>query len=188
MKGFNRFLIFLLILIVFVAGVIVGYARRGDIARLINDHQFIAKVVEPIEKIGSSRNSAQPASRDSSSSTASTSSGSSSGQTASGVSSSSTYKGEIIQVKRNGKTYRIRKDFKESMDAYEAIFDDYIDLLKNTNVTSPQYMAKYTEFMDKYQEFGEHMEKVEDELTDDEENYYLVVTLQIEQKLLSISM
>ena len=81
----------------------------------------------------------------------------------------------------------IRPEFKESMDAYEAFFDEYVSFMKSIDETDMNMdtMMKYYDFLSKYSEAMEALDAIdESELSEEEDRYYLEVTLRIEQKLL----
>ena len=81
----------------------------------------------------------------------------------------------------------IRPEFKESMDAYEAFFDEYVSFMKSVDETDMNMdtMMKYYDFLSKYSEAMDALDAVdESELSEEEDRYYLEVMLRIEQKLL----
>ena len=81
----------------------------------------------------------------------------------------------------------IRPEFKESMDAYEAFFDEYVEFMKSVDETSMsmESMVKYYDFLAKYEDAMEALDAIDEtELTDEEDRYYLDVLLRIDQKLL----
>lgn len=84
----------------------------------------------------------------------------------------------------------MRPEFKESMDSYEAFFDEYIAFMKKYSENSNNAISmigEYTKFMTKYTEAMEKMDAMEDEeLNDVELSYYIEVTARINKKLLSI--
>lgn len=85
-------------------------------------------------------------------------------------------------VDQNG----IRPEFKKSMEAYEAFFDEYIEFLNafKQDSTSLSMITKYAEFMAKYEKAMSEMDAInEDELTDAEDKLFLETQLRINNKL-----
>ena len=81
----------------------------------------------------------------------------------------------------------IRPEFKASMDAYEAFFDEYVAFMKTVDEANMgmDTMLKYYDFLTKYTEAMEALEAIdESELTEEEDLYYLDVMLRIDRKLL----
>lgn len=81
----------------------------------------------------------------------------------------------------------IRPEFKASMDAYEAFFDEYVAFMKTVDEANMgmDTMLKYYDFLTKYTEAMEALEAIdESELTEEEDLYYLDVMLRIDKKLL----
>lgn len=78
-------------------------------------------------------------------------------------------------------------DFKEALDSYEDFMDDYVAFMeKYKNSDNVQEMMNdYNEYLEKYSELTKKMEDVkQDELTEDELNYYTEVMTRVSQKLL----
>ena len=83
----------------------------------------------------------------------------------------------------------IRPEFKEAMDAYEAFYDEYCDILKQyyDNPTDMTLLTKYTELMTKAIEMDEAFAKWENEdLNNEELKYYLEVNNRVMQKLVDV--
>lgn len=79
--------------------------------------------------------------------------------------------------------------FKEQMDAYEAFFDEYIELM-NSIEKDPTLIAstKYIEFLGKYAEYTKALEEIDEaNMTEADYLYYLEVNNRIQSKLLSAS-
>ena len=194
MKKVKKLLRFLLVILIFVIGVVIGYARRADIADLIDKHEFIGKITDPIEKIGEKDSSDSKESPSGSRSTGNTSSLSSSSSTNSSKNTSSGssikssgFTGEVIKGTANGKTYSIRKDFKEAMDAYEAFYDEYFAVMKKINSGSPDALMNYYDMLEQAEEMDNKMDAIKDDLTESEDAYLLYVTMKIEQKMVQFS-
>lgn len=83
----------------------------------------------------------------------------------------------------------IRPEFKDAMDAYEAFYDEYCNILKQyyANPTDMTLLTKYTELMTKVVEMDEAFAKWENEdLNNDELKYYLEVNNRVMQKLVDV--
>lgn len=83
----------------------------------------------------------------------------------------------------------IRSDFKAAMDAYEAFYDEYCDILQKyyANPTDLSLLAQYSSLMGKAVEMDDAFTKWESEdLTTEELKYYLEVNNRVMQKLVSI--
>ncbi len=78
-------------------------------------------------------------------------------------------------------------DFKEALDSYEAFMDDYVEFMEKYKDSDnvEEMMNDYNDYLEKYTELTKKMEDVkEDELTDDELQYYTEVMTRVSQKLL----
>ena len=85
----------------------------------------------------------------------------------------------------------MRKSFVDSMNSYEAFFDEYIDFMTSfkKSPSTAEMIIQYAEFMQKYAEYMDSFEKVGNEdLNEKELNYYLEVQTRVSQKLLSASL
>ena len=85
-------------------------------------------------------------------------------------------------VDQNG----IRPEFKKSMESYEAFFDEYIEFMSSFKYEDAglSALAKYTEFLTKYEKAMTEMDKIdESELTDVEDKLFLETQLRINNKL-----
>lgn len=83
----------------------------------------------------------------------------------------------------------IRSDFKAAMDAYEAFYDEYCDILQKyyANPTDLSLLAQYSNLMSKAVEMDDAFAKWESEdLTTEELKYYLEVNNRVMQKLVSV--
>ena len=95
--------------------------------------------------------------------------------------SSSAYTGEMVEVKIGEERLMIHKSFKQAMDAYEAFFDEYVSVMQSMD------WIKLAEFMGKYTQYLEELEKIgEEELTEAELAYYMEVYARIMYKLSKI--
>ena len=97
------------------------------------------------------------------------------------------FSGKTVKVEINKKTYTVHQEFKDALDKYEAYFDAYIEFMKHAD--APDFAQKYLEFVGKYSEAMEALEKL-DKMSDkeknwsDEENaYFIQVQLRINEKL-----
>lgn len=85
-------------------------------------------------------------------------------------------------VDQNG----IRPEFKKSMESYEAFFDEYIEFMSSFKYEDAglSALAKYTEFLTKYEKAMSEMDKIdESELTEAEDKLFLETQLRINNKL-----
>ena len=85
-------------------------------------------------------------------------------------------------VDQNG----IRPEFKKSMESYEAFFDEYIEFMSSFKYEDAglSTLAKYTEFLTKYEKAMSEMDKIdESELTEAEDKLFLETQLRINNKL-----
>ena len=92
--------------------------------------------------------------------------------------------------KDNYDSDEIRPEFKEAMDAYEAFYDEYCDLLSKyyANPTDMSLLTQYTELMSKAVDMDEAFAKWESEdLNNEELKYYLEVNNRVIQKLLDVT-
>lgn len=83
----------------------------------------------------------------------------------------------------------IRPEFKEAMDAYEAFYNEYCDILAKyyANPTDMALLTQYTELMTRAIEMDEAFAKWENEdLNTEELKYYLDVNNRVMQKLLDV--
>lgn len=83
----------------------------------------------------------------------------------------------------------IRPEFKDAMDAYEAFYDEYCDILKQyyANPTDMTLLTKYTELMTKAVEMDEAFAKWESkDLNNEELKYYLEVNNRVMQKMIDV--
>ena len=90
----------------------------------------------------------------------------------------------------NANTTGIRPEFKEAMDAYEAFYDEYCDILKKyyANPTDTSLLTEYTELMKKAVDVDSAFAKWENEdLNNEELKYYLDVNNRVMKKLLDVT-
>lgn len=77
-------------------------------------------------------------------------------------------------------------EFKETMDSYEAFFDEYIEFMEKyeNSEDNVAMMADFAEYMQKYADFMDKMAVIEDaELSEADAWYYAEVTARIYAKL-----
>lgn len=85
----------------------------------------------------------------------------------------------------------MRPEFKESMDSYEAFFDEYCAFMKKYSESdnTVELLSDYSKFMAKYSDMMSKMEKLgEEDLNDAELKYYVKVTNRINEKLLDAAL
>ena len=81
----------------------------------------------------------------------------------------------------------IRPEFKESIDSYEAFFDEYCRFMKkySENPNDLSLLNDYTNFLKQYAETMEKLEALDSqEMNDAERKYYTEAMLRINQKLI----
>ena len=84
----------------------------------------------------------------------------------------------------------VTPSFKETMDSYEAFFDEYVSFMNRymANPTDMSLMMDYLSFMTKYTDYMDAIDSMdEDEMSDADLAYYLEVTARIESKLLQVA-
>ena len=80
----------------------------------------------------------------------------------------------------------LRVDFKEAMDSYEEFMNEYVEFMKkySADPTNPELTVDYADYMAKYADFAEKMEKWDDEEMNAKEiAYYTEVVARVNQKL-----
>ena len=84
----------------------------------------------------------------------------------------------------------IRKEFQEAMDSYELFFDEYCTFMKNfkNDPSNTTLLTQYSTIMTQYTETMSKMSAWKNEdLNDEELQYYIEVNDRITQKLLEIA-
>lgn len=84
----------------------------------------------------------------------------------------------------------MRPEFKDAMDSYEVFFNEYCDFMKayRESTDTVGMLAEYTDYMGKYVDAMEKLDKIgEEEMNNAELKYYTEVMGRINQKLLSIA-
>lgn len=84
----------------------------------------------------------------------------------------------------------IRPSFKEAMDSYEEFFNQYCDFMAkyNANPSSPTMIAEYAKFMAQYTETMGKLDAMgEEDMSDQELQYYTEVMSRINQKLAAVA-
>lgn len=96
---------------------------------------------------------------------------------------------EIHQSVQNGDYSLVTPEFKQTMDAYEAFYDDYIAFMNKYNSGEGDMMAMLNDYMDMMARLEEWSNKIdaidESTLSPADDAYYLLVTLRIEKKLMN---
>ena len=91
------------------------------------------------------------------------------------------FSGETTLVVVAGKTVKVHKEFAEAMEAYEAFFDEYVEVMTGGN------MFGYAEMLIKYGSAMEALDELDEEkLSNGDLAYYLDVMTRINQKLLLV--
>lgn len=84
----------------------------------------------------------------------------------------------------------MRPSFKEAMDSYEEFFNQYCDFMAKYNATpsSPTMIAEYAKFMAQYTETMGKLDAMgEEDMSDQELQYYTEVMSRINQKLAAVA-
>ena len=91
------------------------------------------------------------------------------------------FSGETISVVVAGKTVKVHKELVEAMEAYEAFFDEYVEVMTGGN------MLQYAEMLIKYSSAMEALDKLDEKkLSNGDLAYYLDVMTRVNQKLLLV--
>ena len=95
---------------------------------------------------------------------------------------------DVKAAVENGDYSLVTPEFKETMDAYEAFYDEYIAFMKKYTSGEGDMMSMlgdYTNMLAKMEEWSAKIDAIdENTLSPADDAYYLLVTLRIEQKLL----
>lgn len=79
----------------------------------------------------------------------------------------------------------IRPEFKEAMDSYKATVDAYCEFMKSYDSSNAEMLAKYTKLYAQYMDTMSKLDNIdEQELSDEEDAYYLQTMSEINQKLI----
>ena len=92
------------------------------------------------------------------------------------------FSGPKVKVTAGGRTYTIRKDFRDAMDALEEYFDEYIETARSQSTA--EFLMHYTSLMAEIEEFTRKMEAIDD-MTNDEIAYYTYVFMRINNDLVN---
>ena len=95
---------------------------------------------------------------------------------------------DVKAAVENGDYSFVTPEFKETMDAYEAFYDEYIAFMKKYTSGEGDMMSMlgdYTNILARLDEWSAKIDAIdENALSPADDAYYLLVTLRIEQKLL----
>lgn len=97
-----------------------------------------------------------------------------------------------VAASRAPTSTQIRPEVKEFLDAYEACMDEYVAFMQrymNADATDMvSMMGDYYSIMNRYAEFAEKLNELDQsKLTDEETAYYIDVTSRVSQKLLYVA-
>ena len=99
---------------------------------------------------------------------------------------------DIRKMVTDGDYSLVTPEFKKTMDAYEAFYDKYIDFMKkytSGDGDAANMLNDYLDMMNQLEEWSEKMDAIDESaLSDADDAYFLLVTLRIEKKLLSVGM
>lgn len=98
---------------------------------------------------------------------------------------------DYVSMFASGDFSLVTPSFKEEMDAYEAFYDEYIDFMKKYysggTANLGDMLNDYNKMLEKEMEWAEKIDAVDETtLSPADDAYFLMVTLRIEEKLLSI--
>ena len=95
---------------------------------------------------------------------------------------------EIQNAVQNGDYSLVTPEFKATMDAYEAFYDEYLAFMKKYTSGEGDMLAMmndYMTMMSKMEEWSNRIDAIDtNKLTPADDAYYLLVTLRIEKKLI----
>ncbi len=86
--------------------------------------------------------------------------------------------------------FGVSPEFRETMDSYEAFFDEYISFMSGIGEAEDlSYLLRYFDMLDRYGEMMDKLDAIdEDSLSPADEQYYLEVMTRIEKKLLEAAL
>ena len=100
-------------------------------------------------------------------------------------------KDESAESKQEGSgaaTSGIRPEIKEAIDNYESFMDKYVEFMESYDSSDATMLMEYADILAEYSEFSKSWEEIkEDDLTDEELDYYLEVSSRVSEKLLKVS-
>ena len=80
----------------------------------------------------------------------------------------------------------IRPEVKEAIDSYETFMNDYCDFMKKYAESDDQasLLTDYMDYLNKFSDFSDKVDAINDDLTDEENAYYLEVINRVNLKLI----
>ena len=82
----------------------------------------------------------------------------------------------------------IQPEIKESIDAYEEFFREYVDFMKSYDASNIGALSDYLSFLEKYTDYMQKLDDLEDADLNDAETVYLTqAMLRIDQMLLEVA-
>lgn len=84
----------------------------------------------------------------------------------------------------------VTPELKEFCDSYEALMDQYVNLMESADQSTPEFMAQYADYMMKLADFEEksaYWDEKSDEMSDADYAYYSACMTRISAKLLKYS-
>lgn len=97
----------------------------------------------------------------------------------------------IKQAIENGDYSLVTPEFKEMMDAYETFYDEYIAFMEKykESENTTDMMNDYMDMLARLEEWTVKIDAVnEDELSEADNLYYILVTLRVQKKLLELGL
>ena len=95
---------------------------------------------------------------------------------------------ESAQGGTSAATSGIRPEIKEAIDNYESFMDKYVEFMESYDSSDATMLMEYADILAEYSEFSKSWEEIkEEDLTDEELDYYLEVSSRVSEKLLKVS-
>ena len=83
----------------------------------------------------------------------------------------------------------VTPELKDFCDSYEAFMDQYIELTKSMDASTPEFMNEYSEYVDRLADFEEkaaYYNSVEGTMSDADYAYYTACMIRIQTKLMKV--
>ena len=90
----------------------------------------------------------------------------------------------------NSSSSKVTPELKEFCDSYEAFIDQYIELMKSADASTPEFMNEYADLLDSMADFEEksnYYYSIEDTMSEADYAYFTASMLRIDAKLMRYS-
>ena len=90
----------------------------------------------------------------------------------------------------NSSSNKVTPELKEFCDSYEAFIDQYIELMKSADASTPEFMNEYADLLDSMADFEEksnYYYSIEDTMSEADYAYFTASMLRIDAKLMRYS-